>query len=190
MLEILQRSLTIAAFATVVCLGVSSPTLSVLGAPRQQMARASQLRFENYPASPIFQGKSAQIVANTPDVKEYEPQLGDSIKKGINFAGHYVLADGLNRAMGGQDTAAIIDLKTCGGYLPTQLLGYHDQRGAGYTPPRPDGGLHYLANSKLLIIIGRAGGDDGNKGIGRYYYKWEDDQLKFLSFVASPYQSH
>jgi len=189
MLETLQRSLTIAAFATVVCLG-ASPTLSVLGAPHQQMASVSQLRFENYPASPIFKGEPAKLVANTPDAKEYESELGDSTKKGTNFAGHYVLADGLNRAMGGQDTAAIVDLKTGRVYLPTQLLGYHDQRGAGYTPPRPDGGLHYLANSKLLIIIGRAGGDDGNKGIGRYYYKWENHQLKFLSFVASPYQSH
>lgn len=183
----LQR-LTIAAF-TIVCLGVATPTLSVLGAPHQQTARVSQPRFKNYPASPLFQGKPATLVAYNPEAKDYKPELRDSVNKGTNFAGHYVVADGLNRAMGGQDTAAIIDLKSGKVYLPTQLHGYHDQRGAGYTPPRPDGGLHYRANSKLLIIIGEAGGRDGNKGIGRYYYKWENNQLKFLSFVESPYKS-
>ncbi len=185
--KMLQR-LTIAAFS-IVCLGVASPTLSVLGATQQQTTRVSQLRFGTYPANPVFQGKPATLVANNPEAKDYEPQLTESVNKGTNFAGHYAVVDHLNRAMGGQDAAAIVDLKTGQVYLPTQIHGYHDQRGAGYTPPRPDGGLHYRANSKLLIIIGRSGGSDGNKGIGRYYYKWENNQLQFLSFVESPYKS-
>ncbi|MBR8836115.1 MAG: hypothetical protein DSM106950_19340 [Stigonema ocellatum SAG 48.90 = DSM 106950] len=181
--------LTIAAFTAVMCLSVANPMLSALGAPHQQIARVSQLSFENYAVSPVFKGKPVTMPFDNPEAKEYEPELRESIQKGTNFAGHYVLANGLNRAMGGRDTAAIIDLKTGKVYLPTQLRGYHDQRGAGYIPPRPDGGLHYQADSKLLIIIGRSGGSDGNKGIGRYYYKWENNQLKFLTFVNSPYKS-
>lgn len=185
MYKILGCSLAIAV-TTMVC----SPTLSVIAAPHQQTARISQPSYENYPASPVFKGKPAALIVNNPEAKDYESELTSRIQKGTNFAGHYVLADGLNRAMGGQDSAAIVDLKTGKIYLPAQLRGYRDQRGAGNIPPRPDGGLHYRTDSKLLIIIGRAGGNDGNKGIGRYYYKWENNQLKFLTFVESPYKSN
>lgn len=177
----LQRSLSIAALTTIVSLGVVAPTVSVFAAPQQQ-------RYDNYPASPVYKGKIAALVVNTQQEKNYAPELREGIKKGTNFAGHYAIAY-LERAMGGQATAGIVDLKTGKIYLPPQLYGYHDQRGAGYTPPRPDGGLHYKANSKLLIIIGRAGGNDGQKGIGKFYYKWENNQLKFITFVDSPYQS-
>jgi hypothetical protein len=59
----------------------------------------------------------------------------------------------------------------------------------GYTPPRPDGALHYQVNSKLLLITGKSGGNNHNKGIGKYYYKWENNQLKFVTFLDSLYNS-
>lgn len=184
----LQRSLSIAALTTIIGLGVVAPTLSVLAAPQQQPDRVSQLRYENYQINSVYKGKPAALVVNTQEEQNYASQLREGIKKGTNFAGHYAIAY-LDRAMGGVGSAGIVDLKTGKIYLPPQLHGYHDQRGAGYTPPRPDGGLHYKANSKLLIIIGQAGGNDGQKGIGKFYYKWENNQLKFLTFVNSPYQS-
>ncbi|MBD2388697.1 hypothetical protein [Cylindrospermum sp. FACHB-282] len=91
--------------------------------------------------------------------------------------------------MGGVDTVAIADLKTGQVYLPTQLQNYHDQRGAGYNAPKHDKGLHYQTNSKLLIIVGLGGGSDGKKRIERYYNKWENNQVNFLTFVASLYKS-
>ena len=176
--------------------GIFSPALnfipqsSVLGAPQQLLTTPQQPLFEDYPATSVFKGKVAALnIANNIEARDYEKEIRDRMQQGTNFAGHYVIADNLNRAMGGRDSAAIVDLKTGNVYLPKQLIGYHDQRGAGYTVPRPDGGLHYRANSNLLIIVGRAAGSDGDKGVGKYYYKWENNQLKFLQFVASPYNS-
>jgi len=185
----LQRSLTIAALTTVVSFGVVSQSVPILAASQQQTVRIQQPNFNQYPAKPVFQGKPAALVTNTQEIKDYEPQLNVTVSKGTNFAGHYAIADHLNRAMGGVDTAAIVDLKTGKIYLPKELYGYHDQRGAGYNPPRPDGGLHYRANSKLLIIVGQAGDKDKEKGIGRFYYKWSNNKLEFLKFVPSPYKS-
>ncbi|OUL26386.1 hypothetical protein BV378_13305 [Nostoc sp. RF31YmG] len=184
----LQRSLIIAALTTVMGFTVVNQNVPILAVSQQQTSRVQQPHFKTYPAKPVFQGKPAALAASSQEIKDYEPQLNATVNKGTNFAGHYAIADHLNRAMGGVDTAAIVDLKTGQVYLPTQLYGYHDQRGAGYNPPRADGGLHYRANSKLLIIIGQAGGNDGEKGIGRFYYKWENNQLKFQQFVASPYK--
>ncbi|MDZ8050430.1 MAG: hypothetical protein RMX68_009925 [Aulosira sp. ZfuVER01] len=185
----LKSSFIIAALATVIGLTVVQESGSIMAASLQQTSRVQQPHFKNYPAKPVFQGKPAALAVSTQDIKDYEPQLNATVNKGANFAGHYAIAPHLNRAMGGVDTSAIVDLKTGQVYLPTQLYGYHDQRGAGYNPPRPDGGLHYRANSKLLIIVGQAGGKDGEQGIGRFYYKWENNHLKFLQFVASPYKS-
>ncbi|WP_341530933.1 hypothetical protein WKK05_17650 [Nostoc sp. UHCC 0302] len=186
----LQRRLNLVALTTVITLSVVSPSVSILAAPQQpHTASVHYPQFNDYPVNSVFRGKPATLLANNQEVQNYEPQLQKIVKKGTNFAGHYAIVDHLNRAMGGVDTAAIADLKTGKVYLPTQLYGYRDQRGAGYTPPRPDGGLHYRANSKLLIIVGKAAGNDGEKGIGRFYYKWENNHLKFLTFVSSPYQS-
>ena len=186
---ILQRRLTIAALTILVGLGVVTSSVSIFAASPQQSTLNQRPRFKNYPADAVFKDTPATPIANTEELKNYEEALKAAAKKGTNFAGHYAIADHLNRAMGGVDTAAIIDLQTGKVYLPPQLQGYHDQRGAGYTPPRPDGGLRYRANSKLLIIIGEAAGKDGQKGVGRFYYKWDNNQLQFLYFISSPYKS-
>jgi hypothetical protein len=167
-------------------------SLSVMSYITLPQADARNLRgfpFNRYPANPVFKGQSAQLAINNADAKDYAGDLQTAIEKGTNFAGHYAIADHLNRAMGGKDTAAIVDVKTGEVYLPTELRGYHDQRGAGYNPPRPNGGLHYQANSKLLVIVGLPGEDAGKKGVGRYYYEWEGNKLNFIKFVSSPYQS-
>ncbi len=166
--------------------GFLIPSVSVFAAPQPRVAQTS-LHYENYPARPVYRGKPATLVEST--AGDYKDILPATMMQGTNFAGHYALADGLNRAMGGVSSAVIVDITSGIAYTPAQLTGYHDQRGAGYTPPRPDGGLHYRANSKLLEIIGRPGGSDGKRGIGHYYYKWENNQLKFLHFFPSPYQS-
>ncbi len=183
----LQRPLTIAALTAILGFAVISPTVSVFAAPQKQAARVAEPRFENYPATPIFKDSPAALIANNEEVKSYEDTLKTEIKKGTNFAGYYVVVSGLNRAMGGADVGAIVDLKNGKVYLPKELHPYHDQRGAGYNPPRPDGGLKYETKSNLLVVTGRAGGNDGNKGIGKYYYKWENNQLKLIKFVNSPY---
>jgi hypothetical protein len=186
----LLRYLTIATLtvSTAIFSGSIMTNISALAAPQKQVTSTTKHKFENYPASPIFKGTPAKLIAGN-QAKDYLPAIQEVANKGTNFAGHYVIADGLNRAMGGQDAAAIADLKTGKIYLPQQLQGYRDQRGAGYTPPRPDGGLHYQANSKLLVITGRAAGNDGKKGIGHFYYKWQNNKLTFVKFISAPYQS-
>ncbi len=180
--KILLQKLNIVVSTTLVSLSISSIPVPIFTTNQVQATKTSQANFGNYPAIPIFHGQPARLMLKNQEIKDYESELKAIVRKGTNFAGHYAIADGLNRAMGGVSTAVIVDLKTGKVYLPKQLHGYHDQRGAGYTPSRPDGGLHYQANSKLLIIVGRAGGSDGQKGIGRYYYKWENNQLQLLKF--------
>ncbi|MEB3181729.1 MAG: hypothetical protein VKL59_22255 [Nostocaceae cyanobacterium] len=182
-----KRYLIIAACTTVASIGLFNSPPSVWGLPQQEIARTARPRFDNYPASPVFTGQPAPLDTSNPEVQNYEAELQEGMQKGITFAGHYVIVNGLNRAMGGVGTAVIVDLQTGQPYFPEPLSGYHDQRGAGYNPPRPDGGLHYHPNSKLLILVGRAGGNDGNNGIGRYYYKWSNNQLQLLTFIPSPY---
>lgn len=188
--KMLQRYLTIAALTVSTALFSSSITTNTaVATPQKQVNSTVQHKFENYPAKPIFKGQPAKLTAGNQQSQQYLPAIQEVANKGTNFAGHYVIADGLNRAMGGRDAAAIADLKTGKIYLPEQLQGYHDQRGAGYTPPRPDGGLHYQADSKLLVITGLAAGNDSKKGIGHYYYKWQNNKLTFVKFISSPYQS-
>lgn len=187
----LQRYLAIAALTltTIVSSNVITSNIPAFAAPTQQATQTVKPDFDKYPANPIYKGKPATLKADNQEQKDYLPDIQSVASKGTNFAGHYVIVSGLNRAMGGVGSAVIADLKTGKIFLLAQLKGYHDQRGAGYTPPRPDGGLHYQANSKLLVITGRAGGNDGNKGIGHYYYKWQNNKLTFTKFVSSPYQS-
>jgi hypothetical protein len=182
----LQRYLTIAALSisTVILSSPIATNVTVLAAPQQLATTSVKKRFENYPVKLIYKGKAATLIAANQRAKDYLPGIQEAVNKGTNFAGHYVIADGLNRAMGGRDAAGIADLKTGKIYLPEQLQGYQDQRGAGNIPPRADGGLHYQPNSKLLVITGHPAGKDGNKGVGNYYYKWENNQLKFVKFIS------
>lgn len=187
----LQRYLSIAVLtlSTVVSSNFISTNIPVFAAPVKQATQTVKHDFAKYPANSVYKGKPATLKPENQEQKDYLPEIQSVISQGANFAGHYVIVGGLNRAMGGVSTAAIADLKTGKIYLPSQLKPYHDQRGAGYNPPRPDGGLHYQANSNLLVVTGRAGGSDGNKGIGHYYYNWQNNKLTFIKFVASPYKS-
>ncbi len=177
----LQKIFTIAVVSTL-CLGAIA-TLPVSAAPYQYSAR--QPRFVDYLTRSIFKGKPHRLIIDSPTVKDYADELPEIVKKGTNFAGHYAIAY-VDRAMGGEGTAAIVDLKTGKIYTPAPLYAYRDQSGAGENPPRPDGGLHFRADSNLLIITGEAGGHEGSLGIGHYYYKWENNQLVFLKFVDAP----
>lgn len=168
----------VAVLTTVVGLGVLNPKISKLAA-----APTHQPQFANYPASPVFKGKPAKLIINNPEAKSFASALEETRQKGTNFAGHYAIADHLDRAMGGRDGAAIIDLKTGRVYLPRELYGYNDLRGAGELHPRPDGGLHYQPNSKLLIIVGSTGSKQ-YQGFGRYYFKWENNRLNLLKFIS------
>jgi hypothetical protein len=181
----LSRNSRIVVLATILSLGVMNTSISP-----QATAKSSPPSFNRYLTHHLFKGKPAKLTTNSRDARDYQVQLQAAVKKGINFAGHYVIANNLDRAMGGRDTAAIIDVKTGKVYFPKELRGYHDQRGAGYTPPRPDGGLQYHTNSKLLIIVGLPANNNGKQGAGFYYYKWENNQLKFITFVSSPYPNN
>jgi hypothetical protein len=139
----LKCYLIIAACTTVASIGLVNSPPSVSGVPQQEIARTTRPKFENYPATPVLTGQPAVLETSNPEVQNYETELRECIQKGTNFAGHYVIVTGLNRAMGGVGTAVIVNLQTGQPYFPKQLRGYHDQRGAGYNPPSPDGGLHH-----------------------------------------------
>lgn len=77
--------------------------LSILG------LTASAAEFEDYPAE-IYTGKTAPIVLDTPEAKEYRTLLTAAASGRPNFAGHYILA---TWGCGNQCTyGAAIDAKT------------------------------------------------------------------------------
>lgn len=98
----LQRYLTIAAltFATVVSSNVITTSIPVVAAPVKQVTQTVKHDFGKYPANPIYRGKAATLKADNQEQKDFLQDIQSVASKGTNFAGHYVIVDGLNRAPG------------------------------------------------------------------------------------------
>jgi hypothetical protein len=102
----------------------------------------------------------------------FRTNLRNAAKKGINFAGHYVLTFwgcGTNCA-----SAAIIEAKSGRVYFPPQL----DQFVWGLEMyNHVDNFLVYYSNSRLLVLYG-----DVNQGAGTHYFVRKGDKLREIAF--------
>ena len=136
--------------------------------------------FADFPAGDRFSGKPAALKILTPQARKYRTMLRDSVKDGVNFAGHYIV--GQWGCGGGCVQFAIIDAKTGDVYFPpfyvSVVAGPEEKMDE---IPEP---LQFKPDSKLLIVTGAR----NEKGGGVYYYKWDNKHLTLVS--STPLAKH
>lgn len=140
-------------------------------------AQTSIPKFTQFPA-PVERPRSANAKGQ-PIPAAYVKGLKEAEKRGVNFAGHYVL-DG--RGCGtGCTNAYVINSRTGKTLYPDQLFNVDATYGDGYS----DVQLEFKKNSRLLIIHGRPGSknENANTKPGDYYYEWKNDRLRLIKFV-------
>ena len=140
---------------------------------------AGAVRFEDYPATPLFRGTPAHPRFVTPGQRQFRTAIEDEAKQGPNFAGRFRLVEwGCGT---GCISIAVVDLLSGivsdgpFGRLPkaTIYLG---------PPPDPDTtGLFFRSDSRLLI----ASGCPNWKDCGVYYYDWNGISFRLITFAAS-----
>ena len=134
--------------------------------------------FAEFPAGDRFEGKPAALKIVTPQARKYRTMLRDSVKDGVNFAGHYIV--GQWGCGGGCVQFAIIDAKTGDVFFPafsvSVVAGAEEKMDE---IPEP---LQFKPDSRLLVVTGAR----NEKGGGVYYYKWDNKQLSLISSTPLP----
>lgn len=134
-------------------------------------------QFTRFPAA-VEKPRSIKTKSK-PITLAYIKGLKEAAKRGVNFAGHYVVA---GRGCGtGCTNAYIINARTGKTHYPDQLFNVDATYGEGYS----DVQLEFKKNSRLLIIHGRPGSKNENADnkSGDYYYEWKNDRLRLIKFV-------
>ncbi len=136
--------------------------------------------FTNYPAAverPKI--KSVNFKMN-PGAGDYRTRISDAMKRGVNFAGHYVLTGwGCGT---GCINAAVIDTRTGSVHWPYELSGISTWYGNDEYYNEP---VAFKKNSRLLIITGRPGDNDEKRPptpAGSYYYQWKNNRFWLIKF--------
>jgi hypothetical protein len=140
-------------------------------------------RFGSYPA--VVEKPRVQAIdfRRSPEARSFRTRLTGSLRGGVNFAGHYIVAGwGCGT---GCISGAIIDARDGRVYWPEQ---FHSLA----TGTTPDGGyvdepVRYQRNSRLLIITGVPGQASENgpdKPQGPYDYEWRN-RLRQIRFDRS-----
>lgn len=109
------------------------------------------------------------------DAKRFRTNLRNAAKKGVNFAGHFIL---MTMGCGTNCTdSAIIDARNGKVFFPDELgpfmFGLCDL-------PDDTETFVYRANSRLLVLSGMRG-EGGRCGI--YYLEWTGTKFKQVKFV-------
>ncbi len=127
------------------------------------------LKFEDYPATPVFQGKPAAPVLASESDRMFRTQIRTAAKKGPNFAGHYTIAEwGCGSAC---VSLAVIDAVSGRVFdAPFRNLTLLPDGGNG----REFQGPVYKANSRLFV----ADGCPNEENCGTYYYEWTNNRFK------------
>ncbi|MFT3745974.1 MAG: hypothetical protein QM785_17020 [Pyrinomonadaceae bacterium] len=148
-----------------------------LGIAISAIGQSSVPKFTQFPVA-VEKAKSVKTKGRPIPLK-YIGGLKEAAKRGVNFAGHFVLA---GRGCGtGCTNAYIINARTGEMLYPDQLFNIDATYGDGYS----DIQLDFKKNSRLLIIHGRPGSKNENANIkpGDYYYEWKNNRLRLLKFV-------
>lgn len=143
-------------------------------------------RFEDYSVE-LYDGPlAAPDIRHSARSRTFRTRLRDWAKSKPNFAGHYVLA---TWGCGTDCTSlAIIDSISGEIFHPTGAtynvaVNIHHSLLEGGSSWHGGGAIQYRANSRLLLLIGNP---EEKKARGLFYYKWEDNKLKRVRFVATP----
>lgn len=139
--------------------------------------------FEQYPSKEIFTGTTALLDLNSSFIaRRFRTTINDALKRGVNFAGHYVIAEWGFTGIGGE--IAVVDIKT----------------GKAYPVPYvADMGFEYRKDSNLLVMnplwlikkIAKETGCANPAGrdfeiIRPYYFLWEDNSFRLLHPLDIP----
>jgi len=145
---------------------------------------ASVPKFAAYPAT-VEKAKAKSIdFKKNPDALTFRTRLTDGLKRGVNFAGHYIVVGwGCGT---GCISGAILDARTGNVFWPEQFNALGVWYGGEEYTAEP---VAYRKNSRLLIITGvPAQKSDAvtEKPSGVYYYEWKNNRLRQVKFVPKP----
>ena len=106
-------------------------------------------------------------------------------KDGPNFAGHYTIV----RWGCGSDCRqfAIVDARTGTVYFPRELTQIDSGPYIGDDPLASEESLQFRRDSRLLIAVGRRYVGEKDRGIGKYYYRWQNNKLKLIDSLKRGY---
>jgi hypothetical protein len=141
-------------------------------------------KFSTYKATvETAKAKSIDFKRN-PDARKFRTRLSEALRRGVNFAGHYVVAGwGCGT---GCISGAIIDARTGNVFWPEQFNALSVWYGESEYADKP---VDYRKNSRLLMITGVPGQKDDDalaKPSGVYYYEWKNNRLRQIKFVPKP----
>jgi hypothetical protein len=126
--------------------------------------------FEQYKVSEKFTGKPAAPVLRTKMQRTFRTMIRDAVQNGVNFAGHYTLAEWGCGA--GCVSMAVVDDKTGATFDgPFKLLGFDLSYDYGGEEQ-----LEFRLDSRLIVVRGCP----EEKDCGTYHYEWADGKFKLL----------
>lgn len=131
-------------------------------------------RFEDYSVNETFKGKVARVKLTSSSARMYRTMLRLNARKGVNFAGHYILA-----AWGcGSDchSFAMIDAKTGNVYF-SDLISF-----VGGQLYQEEERLQHQKNSRLLIVAGAKNDEE----VGKFYFEWKNYRLSLIKKTELP----
>lgn len=143
-------------------------------------AVASAPRFQDYPAPAGARFRPSAPRLTSIDAKRYRTMLRSAAAKGVNFAGHYTVAEwGCGASCA---DFAIIDQRSGKVFFERGLRAIF----GGAVGDEPDGepsswALRYRRDSRLLIVVGAPNEDPKREGVA--FYDWSGRHLKLVRFA-------
>jgi hypothetical protein len=158
-----------------------APALIILAALVSIGFAQSVPRFSAFPATVEKARAKAIDFKKNPDARTFRTRLSEALRRGVDFAGHYVVAGwgcGTGCILG-----AIIDARTGNVFWPEQLSALGVLFSGGEYANEP---VAYRKKSRMLVISGvpgQANDDAPEKPSGIYYYEWKNNRLRQIKFV-------
>jgi hypothetical protein len=150
--------------------------------PRRLGAQSGAPRFTDFPAPPRVRA-SAYVAPqlSSREVRHYRSTLGAEVANGPNFAANYTIA-----AWGcgfSCSAAAIVNLGTGRVVFPEELRRISTRHVRDWVADRPlrYRGMRFNPDSRLLIVIGSALGDEHDESA--VYYEWTGATLRHLATI-------
>lgn len=133
-------------------------------------------RFEDYPVSLRFRGKAPPPKISSARARLYRTRISEGAQEPPNFAGHYTIVTwGCGASCKG---LAIVDARNGQVYTPPEVYAVIQM------PSQENKALQYRVDSKLMIIEGwRVSARSRQMLEGRWYYKWENNQLQLIRAI-------
>lgn len=115
-----------------------------------------------------------------PDARTYRTRLTHALDRGVNFAGHYIIAGwGCGT---GCTNAAVIDTFTGQIYWPDEFFNVDATYGNEYSDIQID----FKKDSRLIIIHGRPGTKEERGSTapsGDHYFEWKNNKFRYITVV-------